>query len=101
MEWITYKKHWRWFVRTDGYVEIISPTMHEGTGDFTDKRELYVEFKELTEKILVNGYKGWISDTLITLPNIMRMFAKMGARPYAINIGQDNMDKIFFIMEVR
>jgi len=79
----TRKKRWQYFVRPDGRVESICPTLHNGNvKEHEDKRELYEEFKELTNVVMVHGYKGWITDILITLPNIMRMLQKLGAQPY-------------------
>ncbi|MEW6214105.1 MAG: hypothetical protein AB1478_02705 [Nitrospirota bacterium] len=98
MQWINYGKHWRYFIRPDGYVEIICPTMHKGIEEFKLKKEVYKDFKELTDMILVNGYKGWIGNTKITFPNIMKMFVKVGAQPYFIDLQTEN---IFFVREVK
>jgi len=65
MQKITRKKRWQWFVRPDGRVESIRATLHNGNAkEYEDKRELYEEFKELTNVFMVHGYKGWITDTL-------------------------------------
>lgn len=98
MKWHNYKEHWTYFVRPDGYVELISPTIHNAEVDsFADKKQVYLEFKELINEIKINGYKGWIVDTKITLPNVMRIFQKTGARPYQM----DGNDRIFFVMQLK
>ena len=93
MKWVNHGEHWEFFIRPDGYVTIRSKTVDEGVEEL-EKRSVYNEMKELMEMIEVNGYRGWITDTKITFPGMMRILAKLGARPYAIN-----EDNIYFVKE--
>lgn len=97
MKWHDYIKHWRYFVRPDGFVDIACPTMHNGEANsFRAHREIYEEFRTLTNSILSNGYKGWLSGTGIKNAHVMRMFCKSGAQPYSMN-----RENIFFIFKGR
>jgi hypothetical protein len=97
MIWAKFKDKWEYFIQPNGFVQIRCPLMHSGTEEFSEHRAIYKEFKELTNMIEINSYPGWVSDTKITLPVVMRMFQRVGAKPYSM----DGNDTIWFMTDFR
>lgn len=82
-------KHWS--VRVEGkYLFVQSDTLHRGGLSFGEKREVVKELKCI-EGMIKNDKKlfGWVGYTWLHFPNVMKLFRKIGAMPYEINVGEE------------
>ena len=84
-------KHWKFEDLKNGWVNIYCPTLHEGISDFKTKREVYVELKQIESDLKDAGFTGWAAWTYVKNPHIMKMYAKVGAQPYRLNIKQETI----------
>ena len=74
-------RHGHWEVRTQkGYAFLCCPSM-ERILTFGQKRQVYKELFSL-EKMLEDGYSCWIGYTDITNVHIIRMYSKIGCKPF-------------------
>lgn len=87
------RRHWQ--VRgilENGFCHVISPTMladPDGTNIFTnfsEKRQLYEQFKKMEVVLRKHNIHGWIVSTEIDRPNIMLLIAKCGGEPFKIDL---------------
>ena len=98
-------KHWATGKQVNNYVYIYSPTMQLNNksvfSTFKERKQLRQELFLLENDIRDSGLKGWIGDTKTSYPHIMRLFAKVGARPYMVKTYKDpSKDVIWFMKEV-
>lgn len=61
-----------------------------GLDNLKDKRALYKEF-QLVERILSSRYFGWIAYTKLNNLHMIRIFKKIGAKPFDIDINHNNI----------
>lgn len=85
-----------WDIKTvDNWVFIFCPIMEDAVASksFNIRRQLYVEFKKLEQIINQSKdyFKGWIAYTKLENPHIMKMYVKVGANPYKINIKEETI----------
>lgn len=97
--------NWQRLDVLNNYVHIMSPTMAvNDTAVFSSyraKRDLVEDFHKLEAELKNEGYDGWFSWTLFSRPHVMRLFTKVGARPYMSKTFKDpSKDMIWFIKEV-
>ena len=83
--------HWKFEDLRNGYVNIYSDTINAGIDDFKTKREVYKELKEIESGLKDVGFTGWVAWTYIINPHIMKMYVKVGAQPYRINLKQETI----------
>lgn len=79
--------HWEYLDRGNAAV-VYCPILTKGVTSFKIKREIYEEFKELELK-LSSKYKMIYCHTRIKYPNVIRMLAKLGTRPFSIDLKED------------
>ena len=74
----------------DGYCSLYSPTLESGVGDFKTKRRILIELRRIERQI--NGkYSGWNACTKIGNATMMRIFCKLGAKPYHLDLDADTI----------
>lgn len=98
-------ENWKILSQHDGWLHIMSPSMaindREVFSTFQSRRLLRQDLNVLEELIRHEKLKGWFSWTLTSRPHIMRLFSKVGAKPYSIETFKDpSEDKIWFRKEV-
>lgn len=60
--------------------------------DFKTKREIVVEIKKIEAAIRQSSaVKGWLGYTALKNDHIMRMYTKLGAEPYRVDLKDDNL----------
>lgn len=94
-----YREYWIYKNVGQGWVEIGCPIIDdkEGSKSLSVKRKVYKEFKELEETLKeFIGIIGWVAWTYLENAHIMRFFAKVGAKPYGIDLKEN---KIWFYRE--
>jgi hypothetical protein len=82
-------KYWKVKERGD-WLWIYCPALTEGVDNFGDKRRILKELK-IIEEVLPDKYLGWIGYTKLEHWHIMRMYAKVGAKPYGINLEHNTL----------
>ena len=83
--------HWKFEDLRNGYANIFSDTINAGITDFKTKREVYKELKEAERGLSEIGFKGWVAWTYLVNTHIMKMYVKVGAQPYRINLKQETI----------
>jgi len=84
--------HWKSQFINNEWLWIWCPIMDEDIKDFKTLREIYKELKGIEAGIKAsNTVRGWIGYTKLKNAHIMRMYAKLGAVPYKINLKDDNL----------
>jgi NADH:ubiquinone oxidoreductase subunit len=84
-------------VGREGWVQLNSPAMSRGLSSFREKRVVFNEFKTI-ESLIPDNYNGWIAYTKTDNPHMMRIFTKLGAKPYRIDLEYNN---IWFVKNIR
>jgi len=91
-----FKKYWYWDNLGDRWVHIYCPIIDdkEATKSLGVKRQIYQQFKEL-EMFLKESvvFIGWVAATHLEDAHIMRFLAKVGAKPYNIEL---KVNKLWF-----
>ena len=95
-------KHWKIVKPVGQYAYIHSPSMKLNDrsvfNTFKERKALRQGLDDIERIILEKGFKGWISDTKTSYSHVMRLFAKVNARPYLIKTDRDpTKDTIWFI----
>ncbi|OGW44448.1 MAG: hypothetical protein A2Y66_01775 [Nitrospirae bacterium RBG_13_41_22] len=98
-------EHWQILKITNEYAHISSPSLilndRKVFENFKEKKELRQGLKDLEEHLKNLGIKKWVSWTLTSRPHIMRLFSKIGAKPYNIQTDKDSAkDMIWFKKEI-
>jgi hypothetical protein len=74
------------------YCSLHSPMLQSGIKDFRTKRRILTELRKL-ERQLNGKYSGWNAYTKTGNTTMMRIFWKLGAKPYHMDL---NADSIWF-----
>lgn len=89
-----FREYWIYKNVGRGWMEIGCPIIDdkEGSKPLGIKRKIYSEFKQL-EKYLKEavGVIGWVAWTHLENAHIMRFFAKVGAKPYNIDLKENKL----------
>jgi len=80
------------------YAWIFCPAMDEPGHDIGAKRAGHREFLALERHILNVGKYGWVAGVGVDDPHVLRWTARIGGRPFELNIRED---KIWFIKTLR
>ena len=83
--------HWKFQDLQNGYANIFCQAITDGIDDFKTKREVYVELKEIESGLKDAGFAGWVAWTKIDNPHIMKLYVKVGAQPYRLNLKQETI----------
>jgi hypothetical protein len=87
-----------WEVTDKGeYCSIYCPVLNKGDLEFGVKRAIFVELKNI-EKWIVGKYTGWNAYTKLKNSHIMRLFWKVGAKPYHMDL---DADSIWFFKKIQ
>ena len=97
---VKFGEYWIYNEAGKGWIEIGCPMIDdkEGSESLGIKRKIYKEFKELEGTL--NGFIGiigWVAWTYLENAHIMRFFAKVGAKPYGIDLKEN---KLWFFKEL-
>ena len=96
-----FKEYWFYNNTGQGWMNIFCSIIddQEGSESFNAKRKIYQEFKKL-ERFLEEsvGVIGWVAWTHLENAHIMRFFAKVGAKPYSIDLKEN---KLWFCKEFK
>ena len=91
---VKFGEYWIYHEVGKGWIEIGCPIIDdkEGSKSLSVKRQIYKEFKELegTLKGLI-GIIGWVAWTYLENAHIMRFFAKVGSKPYGIDLKENKL----------
>ena len=83
--------HWKFENLRNEYVNIFSETINAGIDDFKTKRAVYKELKGIEVALKEAGFTGWVAWTYLNNIHIMKMYVKVGAQPYRINLKQETI----------
>lgn len=96
-------KHWEIIKPVGQYAYIYSPSMQRNNKKvfetFKERKALRQGLDDLERIIREKGYKGWISNTKTFYPHVMRLFAKVGAKPYLVATNKDPLKDIIWFMK--
>jgi len=98
-------ENWQRLDILNNYVHIMSPSMaindREVFSSFQSRKALFKDLLKLEQELKEEGFTGWFSWTLISRPHVIRLFSKVGSRPYMTQTFKDpSQDMIWFIKEV-
>lgn len=98
-------EHWKILEVINNYAHIMSPSMDLNDTsvfkNFKDQRALRYGLKEIEFQLKLNGHQGWYSWTLTSRPHVMRLFARVNAKPYDLIPSKDpSQDIICFKKEI-
>lgn len=86
--------HWEIIEFYQDYAHITSPTMASNDPElfksFSARKALRKGLKDLENIIHNDSRHGWVSWTLTSRPHIIRLFTKVGAKPFQINLKSDD-----------
>lgn len=88
-------EYWKAVDRGD-YAFIYCPTLTKGVKRFGEKIKVYKEFQKM-EELLKKKFFWWVGYTKLENSHIMRMFVKVGAQPFYINLRQN---AIWFMKDI-
>ena len=91
---VRFGKYWLYNEAGKGWINIGCPIIDnkKGSESFSVKRQVYREFKELEETLKgFIGIIGWVAWTYLENAHIMRFFAKLGAKPYGIDLKNNQL----------
>ena len=83
--------HWKFENLRNGYANIFCQAITDGISDFKTKREVYIELKEIEAGLKQAGFCGWVAWTYLNNIHIMKLYVKIGAQPYRINLTQETI----------
>ena len=89
MESVAFSKHGTWEVRrSKNYAFICCPLMNQFL-TFSQKKQVYTDLKDLEFKLATDDVVQIIGYTRLDKPNIMKMFTKVGYKPFHISLKKE------------
>ena len=74
-----------------GWIFIVCPIMNKPIKEFRVKRGIYKELLNLEKMVVSKGLRGWVGYTRLDNAHIMRMFAKLNAIPFFVDLKKDRL----------